>query len=230
MGHVQSGGDIGNCQYSAPEIRWPEEDDMDEIIVTKESDVYGMTMVVYEASSHHPASCGPRVTSHADLLGLDGDTPYSECNDRTALAKIQDGEIPQRPPSGIADSIWELLEECWNRVPIIRPPIAQVLNALLYPPTLPQVTPTPEGRPAVGELPGKLKLQVRSIKISLNKSKRQKYSVKFKYGNRDYMTSPTTKAMTGDEYTWFAFRPFLPLLPPLIFEQECFGDLVNRNE
>lgn len=49
-GHVQSGGDIDNYRYSAPEIQWPEDHGMDKILITKESDVYGMGMVVYEVS------------------------------------------------------------------------------------------------------------------------------------------------------------------------------------
>ena len=72
-GHMQSGGDIDNYRYSAPEIQWPEEHGMDEILITKESDVYGMAMVVYEASSHRPTSSGPRLESHANLPGLDGE-------------------------------------------------------------------------------------------------------------------------------------------------------------
>lgn len=49
-GHVQSGGGIDNYRYSAPEIQWPENHDVDEILITKESDVYGMGMVLYEVS------------------------------------------------------------------------------------------------------------------------------------------------------------------------------------
>ena len=51
-GHTQSGGngDIDDYRYWAPEIQWPEDHGMDEILLTKESDVYGMGMVAYEAS------------------------------------------------------------------------------------------------------------------------------------------------------------------------------------
>ena len=48
--HVQSAGDIADYRYSAPEVQWPEDDAIDDILlITKESDVYGMGMVVYEA-------------------------------------------------------------------------------------------------------------------------------------------------------------------------------------
>jgi len=70
---MQSGGDIDNYRYSAPEIQWPEDHDQDKILITRESDVYGMGMVVYEASSYHSVSSNPRVKSHIDLLGFDGE-------------------------------------------------------------------------------------------------------------------------------------------------------------
>ena len=46
-------------RYLAPEIQWPEEHGTDKILVTKESDIYGMAMVVYEARFYKTISCGP---------------------------------------------------------------------------------------------------------------------------------------------------------------------------
>ena len=61
-GHVQSAleADMDKCRYSAPEIQWPEDHDMDKVLITKESDVYGVGMVAYEASPHCPVSSSPR--------------------------------------------------------------------------------------------------------------------------------------------------------------------------
>ena len=53
--HVQSGvdGDIDDYRYTAPEIISEfYEGNGDKILATKESDVYGMGMVAYEASSY----------------------------------------------------------------------------------------------------------------------------------------------------------------------------------
>ena len=69
--HVQSGGDVDNYRYSAPELHRPEDHDEDKTIITKESDVYGMGMVVFEVSPNLPVSSGVRVKSHVNLLGLD---------------------------------------------------------------------------------------------------------------------------------------------------------------
>ena len=70
-GHIQSGGDIDNYRYSAPEIQWPEDHGTDDILITKESDVYGMGMVVYEVSSNFPVSSSPTAESRLDPPGLD---------------------------------------------------------------------------------------------------------------------------------------------------------------
>ena len=76
--HLQSelNENINDHRFVAPEIQWPEEHDpgrTDKILVTKESDVYGIGMVVYTVCFHCLVSSGPRVKSHVDLLpGLDG--------------------------------------------------------------------------------------------------------------------------------------------------------------
>lgn len=61
MGDVQSGGDVNDYQYSAPELHPLEGYSMGETFIMKESDVYGMGMVVFEASSHRPLSSGARI-------------------------------------------------------------------------------------------------------------------------------------------------------------------------
>lgn len=129
------------------------------------------------------------------------------------LEKIRVGELPQKP-SGIDDTIWEFLRKCWSGDPAKRPPAAQVCDAFLQFGFLPKFTPALKGE-SVTELPGKLKLQVQSIKIPLDKSKQPQFAVKLKYGNRDHTTS-LAKPMGGSgEHIWFALGLFLPFLPSL---------------
>ena len=52
-------GDLGDRRYLAPEIQWPEDYGMVKPLITKESDIYGMGMVIYEASSYKPVSPWP---------------------------------------------------------------------------------------------------------------------------------------------------------------------------
>ena len=52
-------GNLGGNRYLAPEIQWPEDYGMDEVIVTKESDIYGMAMITYEARFYKSVSPRP---------------------------------------------------------------------------------------------------------------------------------------------------------------------------
>jgi len=181
--HKQSEGGTDSYRYSAPEVQWPEDHGNDKVLITKGSDVYGMGMVAYEV--------------------LTGNVPYFGRNDRDVLVIVQGGENPQRPAKGIDDQVWVLLEKCWNRDPATRPTTIEVNNTLSEFSSSPCVILAPEGRPATEGLPEKLKLQIRSIKIPLKKSKPQQFSIKFRYGNGSHTTSPATKVV-GDsgEYTW----------------------------
>lgn len=51
--------DVPGCRYSAPEIQQAERSGVREIPITQDSDVYGMSMVIYEARSRRSASFGP---------------------------------------------------------------------------------------------------------------------------------------------------------------------------
>ena len=72
---VPSAWDEGgeDYRYLAPEVQWPEDYGMDKVLITKESDVYGMAMVIYEARYHRPISFCPRSESHVYITGFDGE-------------------------------------------------------------------------------------------------------------------------------------------------------------
>ena len=123
--------------------------------------------------------------------------PHSGCDDAVALSKIRAGKTPKRPSEGIPDPIWQFLEKCWSMDRRKRPSAAGFYNALSRFCSVP---------------PGKLKLEVQKIKISLIGAENQQFSVKFEYGYKSYTTSLTTTTATRDEYTWFVFRSSLPSL------------------
>ena len=52
---TQSGGDIDNYRYSAPEALFPWDYGGDVTPYSYARDIYGIGMITYEASSHHPA-------------------------------------------------------------------------------------------------------------------------------------------------------------------------------
>ena len=151
-----------------------------------------------------------------------GDVPYPKCNNTAILEKMRVGELPQKPP-GIDNTVWEFLQKCWSRDPTKRPSTAQVYDAFSKFCLLPKFT--PDGQSAT-ELPGRVKLQVQSIKVLFDKSKQQQhFSVKLKYGNKDHMTSPTKSLNNSGEHIWFALRQFLLSLPSLNLTQERSGKL-----
>ena len=72
VGHLWLWGGVNNAWYPAPELHIAGSHDVDwTLFKTQESDVYGIGMVIYEVSFHHPVSSGVRVKSHVYLLGLD---------------------------------------------------------------------------------------------------------------------------------------------------------------
>ena len=72
--HVQSSaGDvkIDSYRYTAPEIPWTDDNEGD-VRITKQSDVYGMGMIAYEASPHRLVLFGSKGKSYVDFPGLNG--------------------------------------------------------------------------------------------------------------------------------------------------------------
>ena len=57
-GQPTPGGDADDSRYSAPEIQRPEDYGLDNILLTKESDMYEMAMVIYEARYYRPDCLG----------------------------------------------------------------------------------------------------------------------------------------------------------------------------
>jgi len=55
---VQARGDIDNYRYSAPEILFPEDHSQQIDPVTVRADIYGIGMIIYEASSRCPGGLG----------------------------------------------------------------------------------------------------------------------------------------------------------------------------
>ena len=217
---VHSVEDIDNYRYSAPETQFPK--DRSESITphTYSKDVYAMGMIVYEASTHRPAGGLGSMSNLTFFQVLTGSVPYSECDDVVTLSNIRAGKIPQRPSKGIPDPLWQLLEKCWSMNPLKRPSATQVYNAL---------SESRSVHPVIEELPERLELRVQSIKISFIGAKKQRFFVRFKYGNERHTTSLTTGAAPGDEHAWFALCPSPSSLLSLNLRQGLSGNLVDRN-
>jgi len=125
-----------------------------------------------------------------------------------------------RPPDMLDDSIWELLEKCWNTSPRGPPSTVEVYNTLK---SCRKDIPTPLRWPAIGELPGALKLHFHSINFpdGFGHGCGQQFRIKFKYGNGSYTTSPTEPNRHGD-YTWNILKTWV-----IKTDEKCHGHTVS---
>jgi len=104
----------GTIQWMSPELLIPERFGLSRIRPTKESDCYALGMVVYEVLSGH--------------------TPFAPSKAPAVVSKVLDGERPGRPQGeeGIlfTDSIWRVLELCWEHWPCDRISAKAILQGL----------------------------------------------------------------------------------------------------
>ena len=111
----------------SPELFIPEEANLNDCRPTKNSDCYALGMVIYEV--------------------LSGNKPFFGCSRNVVVAKVINGERPERPraPEGrlFTDVIWNTLERCWKRNPGDRPRVEDVLHCLET--QLPQEGPEQDG-------------------------------------------------------------------------------------
>ena len=98
----------------SPELFNPEKFGLKDSRPTKCSDCYALGMVVYEV--------------------LGGKVPFYRYGDYSVVAKVSEGERPERPQGAsepwFGDDIWNLLQHCWKPSPGDRPSIKDVLHRL----------------------------------------------------------------------------------------------------
>ncbi|KAJ7705507.1 kinase-like domain-containing protein [Mycena rosella] len=102
----------GTARYQAPELLQGESQNH------PPSDVYAFACVCYEI--------------------LTGKAPFYELsNDATIIFKVIGGDRPTRPLSCSAttvyDSLWDLIQDCWQGNPDLRPTAAQIVERLIGP-------------------------------------------------------------------------------------------------
>ena len=86
---------------------------------------------------------GP-VSTHSDVWSfgmvcleiLSGDVPFADIKRDIAPREIDNGVLPKHPGRlatlhGLSDTIWQVLQKCWEREPPMRPSITEVKNSLL---------------------------------------------------------------------------------------------------
>ena len=99
----------GTARWMSPELINPQKFGFENSCPTKSSDCYALGMVIYETIS--------------------GRLPFHRYTDLTVFVKVLEGESPLRE-ARFADSLWEMLELCWEPRPEARPSIEYVLHHL----------------------------------------------------------------------------------------------------
>lgn len=99
----------GTVRWMGPELIDPERFGFETGRRTKLSDSYALGMVIYETISGNP--------------------PFHKYLDVAVVLKVSNGDRPLRGV-GFTDSLWELLERCWEADPGARPSVEDVLQCL----------------------------------------------------------------------------------------------------
>ena len=104
----------GTHRWMSPELLDPEKFGLKRSRPTENSDCYALGMVVYEV--------------------LSGNVPFYRYGNYAVVARVLEGEHPQRPLGAkgawFNDVIWSVLERCWKPTPSDRPKTTDVLLCL----------------------------------------------------------------------------------------------------
>ena len=99
----------GTARWMSPELIDPQKFGLENTRPTKRSDCYALGMVIYETISGH--------------------VPFHQYVDLTVFVKVLAGERPPRG-AGFTESLWKMLELCWDPQPKNRPSVEHVLLSL----------------------------------------------------------------------------------------------------
>jgi len=99
----------GTFRWMSPELIDPEEFGFKKLRLTKSSDCYALGMVIYET--------------------ITGRLPFHQHHSLAVLAMVLRGKRPPREKC-FTDSLWRMLELCWQRQPADRPKVEEVLQCL----------------------------------------------------------------------------------------------------
>lgn len=129
----------GTMHWQAPELM---EDVEGGVRLTFESDVYSVTLVMYEVLSE--SAFLQKIWSWLiEVLPqvLTSQIPYHEfALEATVIINVLRRILPSRPSKDLklelSDEVWEVMQECWSQVPHQRPTAQQVAEKLAkLPPT-----------------------------------------------------------------------------------------------
>ena len=99
---------------------------------SKEADIFSFAMVMIEVRHEWFLCINPSTNCRFPLIQVfTGAVPFNGRTSTTAMYDIMNGVRPPRPmhPTFTAD-LWELMQNCWNQDPFLRPEVSEVLSVL----------------------------------------------------------------------------------------------------
>ena len=115
--------------------RWAAPEVLSKGSYSKEADIFSFAMVMIEVRHGLLTVCRALVYFHfVSIQVFTGAVPFS---DRSAFAVVlatMQGKRPPRPTHPtFTESLWTLMERCWDHKPRLRPKVSEVLQVLLTP-------------------------------------------------------------------------------------------------
>jgi len=122
----------GTCRWMAPELLKSDEAGGASPKPSKESDVYAFGMVAYEVNIVITLSSDSGLKSYQIFAHC---LPFRHLNsDYLVILDVTAGKRPARPPHrevlGLEDSVWDIVQGCWDPDPQTRPTIKDMREFL----------------------------------------------------------------------------------------------------
>ena len=120
----------GTMMFMSPELLMPEKFGFIGSVHTPEADIYAFGLVIYQVCEH---GCGyPPFTYTVQVLT--GELPFLGLRMTEMAFRVVEGARPPKPENalaiGLSDSLWNLVERCWDADMKLRPKIAEVVSQL----------------------------------------------------------------------------------------------------
>lgn len=132
--HAETSSDStrGTVRWMSPELLYPGLFGLKNGNPTKASDVYALGMVILQVRFKHPTSFTKKKLIFNKVLT--GKVPFHKSNATAVTYQVLNDVRPVRPENsigiGLLDSVWEVVESCWNRDALQRPEAKHVWNVI----------------------------------------------------------------------------------------------------
>ena len=116
--------------FNAPELLMPWKFGKEEPTYTKETDIYAFAFVILQVREHDR---GYWPFSYMFQV-LTGETPFHRLRQTQLMYYAVEGRRPDKPDNasaiGLSDSLWSLVQRCWNMNAESRPNVGEVVTCL----------------------------------------------------------------------------------------------------